>query len=118
MTVFVIRRLLQALLVVFLMSVIVFYGVNSVGDPFYMLVSTDGDQADIAATPPDPLEAAAIRTLVVHQWRRLLLRHEDWPVEVLPEGWQGEVCRGLVHDTLRALDPAANTWMDAAFLST
>lgn len=49
MTVFIIRRLLQALLVVFLMSVIVFFGVNIVGDPVYMLVSPDADQDDIAA---------------------------------------------------------------------
>ena len=49
MTVFVIRRLLQALLVVFLMSVIVFFGVNVIGDPVYMLVSPDADQADIEA---------------------------------------------------------------------
>lgn len=49
MTVFVIRRLLQALLVVFLMSVIVFFGVNIVGDPVYMLVSPDADQAEIEA---------------------------------------------------------------------
>ena len=47
MTVFIIRRLLQALLVVFMMSVIVFFGVNIVGDPVYMLVSPDADQADI-----------------------------------------------------------------------
>ncbi len=49
MTVFIIRRLIQALLVVFMMSVIVFFGVNIVGDPVYMLVSPDADQADIAA---------------------------------------------------------------------
>ncbi len=49
MTVFIIRRLLQALLVVFMMSVIVFFGVNIVGDPVYMLVSPDADQADIEA---------------------------------------------------------------------
>ena len=49
MTVFIIRRMLQALLVVFLMSVIVFFGVNIVGDPIYMLVSPDADQADIEA---------------------------------------------------------------------
>ena len=49
MTVFVIRRMLQALLVVFLMSLIVFFGVNIVGDPVYMLVSPDADQADIEA---------------------------------------------------------------------
>ena len=49
MTVFVIRRLLQALFVVFLMSLIVFFGINIVGDPVYMLVSPDADQADIQA---------------------------------------------------------------------
>lgn len=40
---------MQAFLVVFLMSVIVFFGVNIVGDPVYMLVSPDADQADIEA---------------------------------------------------------------------
>jgi len=49
MTVFIIRRLLQALIVVFLMSILVFFGVNVVGDPVYMLVSPDADQAEIQA---------------------------------------------------------------------
>ena len=49
MTVFIIRRLIQAAIVVFLMSVIVFFGVNVIGDPVYMLVSPDADQADIEA---------------------------------------------------------------------
>lgn len=49
MSVFVIRRLMQAFLVMFFMSVIVFFGVNIVGDPVYMLVSPDADQADIEA---------------------------------------------------------------------
>ena len=49
MTVFIIRRLLQASIVVTLMSIIVFFGVNVIGDPVYMLVSPDADQDDIAA---------------------------------------------------------------------
>ena len=49
MSAFVIRRLLQAFLVMALMSVIVFFGVNVIGDPVYMLVSPDADQAEIAA---------------------------------------------------------------------
>jgi peptide/nickel transport system permease protein len=48
MTVFIIRRLLQASIVVMLMSVIVFFGVNVIGDPVYMLVTPDADQQDIA----------------------------------------------------------------------
>ncbi|MDJ0684628.1 MAG: ABC transporter permease [Alphaproteobacteria bacterium] len=50
MSVFIIRRLIQASLVVFLMSLIVFFGVNVVGDPVYMLISPDADQAEIQAT--------------------------------------------------------------------
>lgn len=74
----------------------------------------DGVAANIAANPPDPLLAAAIRTLVIHQWRRLLLRHHDWPVSVLPGGWQGEVCRSRVQALLTDL-PAATDWFDTAF---
>ena len=50
MTAFIIRRLMQAAVVMFLMSVIVFFGVNVVGDPVYMLISPDMDQAEIERT--------------------------------------------------------------------
>jgi len=39
MSVFIIRRLLQSLLVVWVMSVVVFFGVNVVGDPVDLLIS-------------------------------------------------------------------------------
>jgi len=47
MAVFIIRRLLQTLVVMGLMSVIVFFGVNTVGDPVHMFVSPDAPQAEI-----------------------------------------------------------------------
>ena len=47
MTAFAIRRLMQAGIVVLLMSIIVFFGVNVVGDPVHMLVSPEADQAEI-----------------------------------------------------------------------
>lgn len=46
MTVFVIRRLLQAALVMIIMSLLVFGGVFLVGDPVEMLVADDADQAE------------------------------------------------------------------------
>ena len=69
---------------------------------------------EVARTKLDPLTAAAIRTLVIHQWRRLVLRHGDWPAGVFPEGWQGEVCRDRVHAILATL-PQASNWFDTAF---
>ena len=47
MSVFIIRRLLQSLVVVLVMSLLVFVGVNVVGDPVDMLVNPEADQAEI-----------------------------------------------------------------------
>ena len=46
MTAFVIRRLLQSIVVVWTMSFLVFGGVNLVGDPVEMMVSDEADQAE------------------------------------------------------------------------
>lgn len=48
MSVFIIRRLLQSVIVVAVMSLIVFVGVNVVGDPVDMLINPEADQAEIA----------------------------------------------------------------------
>ncbi len=50
MTVFITRRVLQSLLVVFVMSLLVFFGVNIVGDPVDLLINPEADQAEIEAT--------------------------------------------------------------------
>jgi len=47
--VFVIRRILQSLVVVLVMSLIVFVGVHLVGDPVHILISDDMTQAEIDA---------------------------------------------------------------------
>ncbi|MEM8648855.1 MAG: ABC transporter permease, partial [Pseudomonadota bacterium] len=47
MTVTIIRRLMQSVLVVVVMSLIVFVGVSSIGDPTYMFVSPDADAEEI-----------------------------------------------------------------------
>lgn len=49
MTAFLIRRLFQSAIVVLVMSVVVFFGVNVVGDPIDMLISPDASQAEIEA---------------------------------------------------------------------
>jgi peptide/nickel transport system permease protein len=45
--IFVIRRILQSLVVVLVMSLVVFVGVHLVGDPVHILISDDMTQADI-----------------------------------------------------------------------
>ena len=47
MTEFIIKRTLQSILVLFVMSLIVFVGVNLVGDPVDMLINPEADQMEI-----------------------------------------------------------------------
>jgi len=48
MPVFIIRRLLQSVLVLFFMSLLVFVGVYAIGNPVDILINPQADQADIA----------------------------------------------------------------------
>ncbi len=49
MTAFILRRLMQSVGVVLVMSLIVFFGVHVVGDPVYLLINPQADQKDIEA---------------------------------------------------------------------
>ncbi len=50
MTAYIIRRLMQSAAVVLAMSVIVFLGLNVIGDPVYLLIDPQADQAEIERT--------------------------------------------------------------------
>ncbi len=80
------------------------------------LHSTLSERVDAteAAARAEPLDAVALRTLLIHQWRRLLLRHADVSSEVLPEGWRGEDCRTSVLALHGALSRSAAPWLDNA----
>lgn len=57
-------------------------------------------------TPPSdlsPLQIATLRTLVVHRWRRVVLRHLDLPKVFHPKGWPGDPCREAVFALLDQL---------------
>ena len=47
MTAFICTRLAQSILVLFIMSLLVFGGVNLVGDPVEMLINPEADQAEV-----------------------------------------------------------------------
>lgn len=41
----------------------------------------------------DPLQIAVLRSLLVHCWRRAILRHPDVPDWFYPNDWPGRICR-------------------------
>lgn len=57
----------------------------------------------LLSTAPAPLEVAVLRTLVVHRWRRVVLRLPDLPPQYLPPDWPGEACRNAVFRLLDRL---------------
>ncbi len=58
---------------------------------------------------PDPLDALAARTLLVHRWRRIVLRFPDVPPELLPDGM---ACpRTRMADAYARLTPLAEGWL-------
>ncbi|MEM6438542.1 MAG: PaaX family transcriptional regulator C-terminal domain-containing protein [Pseudomonadota bacterium] len=63
---------------------------------------------------PDPLEALAARTLLLHAWRRAVLAGPDLPAALRPEGWPGERARAAVRALYWRLVPASEAWLDGA----
>lgn len=61
-----------------------------------------------------PLQIAALRTLVVHRWRRVVLRHPDLAPSFHPAHWPGEACRSQVFNFLDALSRPAAATLNAA----
>jgi phenylacetic acid degradation operon negative regulatory protein len=59
-----------------------------------------------------PLKAMAARTLVIHHWRRIVLRDPGLPSTLLPPDWPGEEARGLVRTVYRALLQPSEEWLD------
>lgn len=62
----------------------------------------------LAKIPPPkvdltPVQVATLRTLIVHHWRRIALRHPVLPQGFSPEAWAGEACRTRVFDLLDRL---------------
>ena len=53
MTEYIVRRILQAMLVLLVMTVLVFFGVNVVGNPVYIFASSECDQACLERTIAD-----------------------------------------------------------------
>lgn len=69
-----------------------------------------------AGPAPLPLDAVAARTLLIHEWRRIVLRDPGLPERLLPPGWPGREARSLARDVYGALTGPSEAWLDAAGL--
>jgi phenylacetic acid degradation operon negative regulatory protein len=61
----------------------------------------------------DTETAFLTRTLLLHNWRRIVLREPALPAELWPCGWVGDTAYAVVAATYRRLSPAAETHLEA-----
>ena len=73
--------------------------------------------APVAEADPravDPETAFAVRTLLVHEYRRVVLREPELPAELWPPGWVGDRAYEVAADAYRYLFPDAEAHLAAA----
>ena len=62
----------------------------------------------------EPLDAIAARTLMIHDWRRIVLRDPGLPDALLPDSWPGIRARNIAGGLYLRLRDASEAWLDAA----
>jgi phenylacetic acid degradation operon negative regulatory protein len=65
------------------------------------------------AEPASPLEAMLARLVLIHEWRRVVLRDPLLPAELLPPDWPGYRARARAASLYAALSGASEAWLDA-----
>ncbi|MDB5590394.1 phenylacetic acid degradation operon negative regulatory protein PaaX [Enterovirga sp.] len=59
------------------------------------------------------LEALAARVLMIHSYRRIVLRDPVLPKALVPQPWPGDEARRLCAGLYRSLLPGSENWLDA-----
>ncbi|MCC0020095.1 MAG: hypothetical protein H6888_03365 [Nitratireductor sp.] len=60
---------------------------------------------------PQPVDALALRCLLIHDWRRIVLRLNALPASLLPEDWPEGECRKMVAELYQGLLAPSEAWL-------
>ena len=70
-----------------------------------------------AETQMSPIDAVLARIMMIHDFRRLVLRDPQLPAALLPDGWIGDRAQALCRDLYRTVLPSSETWLEEHLLS-
>jgi len=70
------------------------------------------DRSIAAGTVYTPLESLIARILMIHEFRRIILRDPALPPALLPEEWPGTAARAMSARIYRALVAPSEAWLD------
>jgi phenylacetic acid degradation operon negative regulatory protein len=71
-----------------------------------------------AGTEPDDERAFAVRSRLVHEWRKFLFLDPGLPRELLPGDWSGDKAAGFFDTESERLLPAASRFVDSCLTAT
>lgn len=60
---------------------------------------------------PSPLDAIAVRILLIHEWRRIILRAPALPADLLPPDWPCNEVRSKLRGIYRTLTEPSEAWL-------
>lgn len=66
----------------------------------------------LAREKPSDIDAFTARVLLIHQYRRVVLRDPLLPAALLPRDWPGRAARQLCGEIYRGVLPASEQWLD------
>jgi phenylacetic acid degradation operon negative regulatory protein len=78
------------------------------------LIALHNDIAALKGADLTPLDAMAARMLLIHRWRRIVLRFPDVPPELIPAGFALPNPREMVANTYGALVETSEAWLDSS----
>jgi phenylacetic acid degradation operon negative regulatory protein len=70
-------------------------------------------RAALASERPDPQSAFVLRTLLIHEYRRIHLRDPLLPLALLPPDWVGATAYSLTREIYTRVFDAAESWLSA-----
>jgi len=85
------------------------WNLQELSSAYQRLMACFADAGDLALKKP--ADAFVARTLLIHQYRRILLKDPQLPDELLPTGWNGEKARKLVSQAYHNLTPTADLFI-------
>ncbi|MGI9352990.1 MAG: PaaX family transcriptional regulator [Rhizobiaceae bacterium] len=62
-----------------------------------------------------PIDCLAVRLMLIHDWRKLVLQDADLPSELKPAGWKGEEARTIVAELYRLLLNDSELYLDTCY---
>lgn len=77
----------------------------------FISIYLDARKAMHHREPPDGYSLLMLRVLLIHEYRRILLKDPELPREMLPENWEGHIARALTAEIYRELVNQTANWV-------